>query len=115
MPNTKVLPELRVTLQRVAEGERAVPHDYPESLGISTKLGGLPDWIQTEEIPVCRGCSAPMTFVAQIDSVEHQNKLNPLAKDPIHDHQDYMFADVGMIYVFYCFDCCETQSVFQCY
>ena len=92
-----------------------MPYDYPDSVGISTKLGGEPNWIQSEEVPSCTGCSTPMTFVAQIDSVEHQNEVNPLSKDAISEHQDYMFADVGMIYVFFCFDCLDTKSVFQCY
>ena len=115
MPETKVLPELRVILQRVSPGESAVSHDYPECVGLGTKLGGEPDWIQSPNVPTCSGCCAPMTFVAQIDSAEHQNELNPLSKDPIHEEQDYMFGDAGMIYVFFCFDCGETKSVFQCY
>jgi hypothetical protein len=31
------------------------------------------------------------------------------------DAKDYMFGDVGMIYVFFCFDCCHTASLMQCY
>ena len=38
-----------------------------------------------------------MTFVAQIDSVG----------------DDLAFADVGMIYVFYCFDCNEADAITQ--
>ena len=115
MPDLRVLPELKVTLDRVDPGQHAIPPDARDRSGISMKLGGSPDWIQTPEAPFCFRCGAPMTFVAQIDSVEHQNELNPLSKDPVAQDQDYMFGDVGMIYVFFCFDCLETKSIFQCY
>ena len=111
----RILPEIRVQLFRVPEGERAVEFDIPESAGIGTKLGGEPDWIQTPEHPDCPHCHQEMVFVAQIDSIEHQSPLNPLARDPIADHQDYMFGDAGMIYVFFCYDCLHSHSVFQCY
>ena len=100
----KELPEIRVTLERVPAGERAVPLDYPDNLGVRTKLGGTPDWIQGDEAPVCQSCNNAMTFVAQIDSIEHDSKHNPLRRDCM-GHQDYMFTDVGMIYVFWCFNC----------
>ncbi len=112
---TRSLPEIRVQLSRVPEGGRAIPYDFPESIGLGTKLGGEPEWIQTPEHPECPHCSKEMVFIAQIDSVEHQNSLNPLSRDPIADEQDYMFGDAGMIYVFFCYDCLHTQSVFQCY
>ena len=48
-----------------------------------------------------------MSFVAQIDSLD--------IDDPLHGPKEYMFGDVGMIYVFYCFTCQESASVFQCY
>ena len=82
--------------------------------GMQTKFGGEPDWIQDCEVPVCTNCGQLMSFVAQIDSIEHDNKHNPLRRHCL-DHQDYMFGDVGMIYVFFCFPCCTTESVFQCY
>jgi len=111
----RILPEIKVTLSRVSTGERAVPYNYPESIGIGTKLGGKPDWIQRPEVPVCQTCKNEMVFIGQIDSVEHQNNLNHLARDRIADEQDYMFGDVGKIYVFFCYDCLHSQSVFQCY
>ena len=30
-----------------------------------------------------------------------------------YDEQQYMFGDVGMIYIFWCFNCNETSSVMQ--
>jgi uncharacterized protein YwqG len=110
----KVLREYRVTLQRMQKGEQAVPYDYPDSDGISTKLGGKPSWIQSDETPRCPHCKKPMPFVAQIDSVEHLQKLNPHAVDPMKK-QHFMFGDVGRIYIFFCFKCLEPKAVFQCY
>jgi hypothetical protein len=113
MTKRRVLPEIRVELSRPARGKRAVTLDYPEHLGLRTKLGGEPDWIQDFDVPACPQCDKDMTFVAQIDSIEHDSQLNPLRR-PAVSKKDYMFGDVGMIYVFFCFNCLTTQSVFQC-
>ncbi len=114
MSEPRVLPELRVILERVPSGQRAVLLDYPDNLGLRTKLGGEPDWIQGPEVPDCPSCGQAMTFVAQIDSVEHDSPHNPLRR-AWPEEQVYMFGDVGMIYVFFCFDCCEPACVHQCY
>ena len=114
MAKRRHLNEYRVHLERVKRGERSVPLDYPENLGLRTKLGGKPDWIQGDDTPVCESCDEPMYFVAQIDSIEHANEHNPLMQVP-PKHVDFMFSDVGMIYVFYCFDCLETYALQQNY
>jgi hypothetical protein len=113
----KKLPEFRVTLTRLKEGEHAYPkgpkiphHEYQ---GQKTKLGGEPDWIQEVEVPCCDHCKQEMMFVAQIDSLEHNSKSNPNRIEKRNDRA-WMLGDVGMIYVFFCFRCCSTKSVFQC-
>jgi len=113
----KELPEIKVKLERCMPGERAVPEQSEEmsNLGLRTKLGGKPDEIQDDEIPVCNSCGEKMVFIAQIDSIEHWSDNNPLSRNPIEEEQNYMFGDVGMIYVWFCFECCETKSTFQCY
>ena len=112
------LPEFRVTLTRVNEGENAYPigDDTPhyEHHGRRTKLGGAPDWVQNDDVPECEDCRKRMTFVAQIDSVEHEWDSNPHSVEAGSKEQKWMFGDVGMIYVFFCFECLETKSVFQC-
>ena len=70
-----------------------------EEIGARSKLGGTPDFIQGDETPQCRGCRMPMTFYAQLDSL----------------NDDIVIADCGMIYVFVCFDCNETTSILQSY
>lgn len=114
MSENRRLPEIRVLLERVKAGERAVMLDYPDNHGLRTKLGGDPDWIQNDETPECDFCGEHMTFVGQINSIEHDSKHNPMRQDAF-GHQDYMFGDVGMIYVFYCFECGESKSVAQTY
>ncbi|MEQ9069061.1 MAG: hypothetical protein RLO18_20175 [Gimesia chilikensis] len=120
MDKANLLPEYRVSLERVKEGEEAYPkgEDIPhyEYQGQRTKLGGSPDWIQgnEEEWPGCPHCKNKMRFVAQIDSVEHDWNSNPHRVDSLSEDQKWMFGDVGMIFVFFCFECLETISVFEC-
>ncbi len=103
------LPEFRVTLTRLGPGEVAYPLDdetYYDYLGKRSKFGGEPDWIHGEcPTQSCNLCGKPMTFVAQIDSLEHFSPTNPNAVDSLSEEQKWMFGDVGMLYVFYCFDC----------
>ena len=65
-------------------------------IGHRHKLGGMPQWLQSEDWPEC--CGSRMTFYAQLDSIG----------DEVH------LADCGLIYVFVCFDCFSTKSLFQC-
>ena len=97
---------------RPAKGKKAVDR---HALGQRSKLGGKPDWQQYDATPKCEKCRELMTFVAQIDSIEMNTKENPHAIDSIRHRgqQQYMFADVGMLYVFYCFDCLTTRSILQ--
>lgn len=114
MAEARQLPEIRVILQRVPPSKRAVLLDYPDNLGLRTKFGGEPDWIQGDETPRCDFCGELMTFIAQIDSIEHDNRHNPPRRDCL-GHKDYMFGDVGMIYVFYCFECGQPACLMQCH
>jgi uncharacterized protein YwqG len=106
----KVLKEYRIKLESVLSGEIVYPEKV--NLGIKSKLGGEPDWAQVDETPECPACGEQMSFVGQIDSIEHNEDHNPHKK--FYGKQDYMFGDVGLIYVFFCFECLKTQSVFQC-
>ena len=105
------LREYRVLLQRVPVGEPAID---PDRLGERSKLGGMPDWVQNDETPRCTGCGELMTFVGQLDSVEHQSTDNPHSINALSSDQEFMFGDVGMIYVFFCKDCLEPVAIFQC-
>ena len=107
----EVLREYRIKFEKAPDGRPALPD--PEALGLRSKLGGEPDWCQNPEVPECPACKSAMSFVAQLDSMEHDSKDNPHAIDCLSDQQQYMFGDVGMIYVFMCFDCNETKSVVE--
>src|SRR5947209_6016712 len=100
------LPEFRVSLSAVTAGEEAIDLPYPDNLGQRTKLGGDPIWIQGDETPLCPRCREEMSFVAQIDSIGH-TALEPAGL--------FMFGDVGMLYLFYCFGCGGTDAVVQSY
>ena len=55
-----------------------------------------------------------MTFIGQIDSIEHDEAHNPHRVDCLSVDQEYMMGDVGLIYVFFCFECLQPAAVFQC-
>lgn len=86
----RTLPEFRVSLTRSQSGETAYSTDGPhyENQGQRTKLGGNPDWIQSEDAPLCPDCDELMSFVAQVDSVEHQWKSNPHSVDALSHDQE---------------------------
>ena len=46
-------------------------------LGMRSRLGGKPDWEQNDETPACLSCRKKMTFVGQLDSIEHDEEHNP--------------------------------------
>ena len=100
-------------------GQHAVDPTDRENNGLRTKLGGVPDWIQlNDDTPRCDDCQAAMTFVGQIDSIEHLSPKNPIGMDVKNrdpEKKRWMFGDAGMIYVFYCFHCGQTKSVTQSY
>jgi protein-arginine kinase activator protein McsA len=101
-PDRKQLREYRMLFELVPDGDHANPPDGGEP-GLRSKLGGKPDWMYSSSADVkveCESCKRPMTFVAQIDSIEHQGlDENPHGRPP-GDDQHYMFSDVGMLYVF---------------
>jgi hypothetical protein len=67
------------------------------TVGRRHKVGGDPDWLQGPDVPACAECHGAMSFYGQLDSVGDTMTL----------------ADVGMIFVFVCFDCYSTKSVLQ--
>ena len=69
----------------------------PKDIGTRHRLGGSPDFLQFEKGPACPECKEQMIFYAQLDSI----------------NDEFMVGDCGMIYVFVCFDCNETQAIIQ--
>jgi hypothetical protein len=108
-----ILREYRV---RIIPAERAGPQPKePDNLGRRTKFGGRPDAIQPgdDEEKRCPQCFGPMHFIAQIDSFEFNGDNNPNRKGFEDAH--FMFGDVGMIYVWFCFQCLSPQAEMESY
>jgi len=99
MKGRRNLPEIPLSPQPTTDEARAVLGFKwaDERIGRRHKLGGAPDWLQGPDVPKCSGCQEAMTFYAQLDSIG----------DPV------ALADVGMVYVFVCFDCFTTKSILQ--
>jgi hypothetical protein len=107
-----ILREYRVT---IVPADKAGPQPgYPDNLGLRTNFGGVPDVIQgaEDEDRMCPRCRRRMHSVAQIDSFEFNGNNNPHRKE--YGDEQFMFGDVGIIYVWFCFDClaphAETES-----
>lgn len=75
-----------------------------------TKIGGSPDWIQDWDWPACPGCDENMTFLMQLDSLGQLKANKGLLPE-----EHYAFGDVGLIYMFWCPDCYQTATRFQCH
>jgi hypothetical protein len=88
---------------------------YPDNLGLRTKFGDTPDAIQDgqDSNRRCGECGQKMHFVAQIDSFEFNHDNNPNRKD--YGDEQYMFGDVGIIYVWFCFNCLAPDASMECY
>jgi hypothetical protein len=87
----KMIPE-STKAKAVVEGN----YGYQEA-GDRHKLGGTPDWIQSDETPTCPECRERMDFYGQLD---HLGSIEPL-------------RDCGMIYVFICRECYTTEAILQ--
>jgi len=70
-----------------------------KEIGDRHRLGGEPEFLQNVEWPKCRRCAEEMSFYGQLDSI----------------NDDFVLADCGLVYVFVCFGCFETESFIQSY
>jgi hypothetical protein len=94
----KKIPPFKLVPEPLTEEARRLPRFKsagPEA-GRRHQLGGEPARkLRDEEWPRCPDCKQGMTFYGQFDSI----------------NDDIMIADVGMIYVFLCFECNEAKAV----
>ena len=95
----KEIPEIPLVMQAATpEAKRAIGFEWADSsVGKRFKIGGNPDFVQSDGSQACKSCGGEMTFYAQIDSVGDEVCL----------------ADVGMVYVFVCFGCFASESFVQ--
>jgi uncharacterized protein YwqG len=99
MKQKKVLREVKVILEELKKGDKLKLDKPPKTEGKNTKLGGEPTWIQEKAVMTCPHCKEEMTFVGQVDSFS----------------EEYMFGDMGLIYIFFCFTCSEAEAISQTY
>lgn len=66
-------------------------------VGTRHRLGGEPSFLQQAEHPTCSSCREEMTFYGQLDSIS----------------DEIVLADVGLVFVFVCFDCFEATAFIQ--
>src|SRR5687768_14039727 len=99
MNGPRQLPEIPLSpTPRTDEGRAALGFKWAdEAAGRRHKLGGSPDWLQGAQVPACSQCGELMTFYGQLDSVG----------------DGICIPDVGIVYVFICFDCFSSASVVQ--
>jgi hypothetical protein len=99
MSDAPNIPEIPLQLApKTAEARAVIGFQWAgDGIGQRSKIGGEPDWLQKPQVQTC-SCGEHMSFYGQLDSVGDKVCL----------------ADCGMIYVFICFGCFETRSVFQC-
>jgi hypothetical protein len=71
-----------------ARAATLVPVPAGKKSGRKSKLGGKPNWVQSDETPDCPKCDAPMAFTAQLASDKH-----------------IAYSDMGLLYAFTCPDC----------
>ncbi len=92
------IPEIPLLLApKTPEAKAVIGFKWNNTNGRAHKIGGKPDWIQSEEIPECSSCFQKMTFYGQLDCLGDKMPL----------------GDCGRIYVFVCVECLATQSVLQ--
>ena len=94
------IPPYRLVPEPLDELARSKPPGFKWAkppAGERHRIGGEPDFIQTEESPRCPRCGELMTFYAQLDSL----------------NDEIVLGDLGMIYVFVCFDCLEVSARLQ--
>lgn len=88
------MPEVKLT----RNDKNPFPYsNLKDKLGLRSKLGGKPSWINKDNTPVCPECHKKMCFYGQLDSLNDK----------------FTIGDGGLIYVFYCFNDGAVKAVTQ--
>jgi hypothetical protein len=95
--------EMRVFPEAEIDFIKATGKEEEEQKKALVKIGGMPNWIQDEEWPVCPNCKNKMLFVCQVNTDESIS----------NGKFSQAFGDSGTLYVFNC--CKYVSTVMQCY
>lgn len=77
--------------------ERRTPAETVGGWGTESQLGGLPNWIQDAEYPVCPGCARRMPCIGQV-------KMEDVVSDRSVE---------GITYAFLCVECGKAATTYQ--
>jgi len=109
-------PDYSVTLECVREAlidttDYEIEEGLRQTVFESTKIGGVPFWLQANETPACPACGGSMKFVAQFAA----ELDGPLPADPREwDDEKYKFfhfgGDDGIGYLFLCENECGPNG-----
>jgi hypothetical protein len=93
------IPAFRMRVEPLSrEAEAILGFEWADnSIGHRHQLGGDPTWLQGDATPTCADCGERMTFYGQLDSIG----------------DDVVLADVGLVYVFVCFNDFEARAIVQ--
>src|SRR5687768_6184095 len=93
------IPTVRLRPEPLSPEAEALPgfEWASEEVGQRHQLGGEPEWLQGDAPRVCSECGDRMTFYGQLDSID----------------DDIVPADVGLVYVFVCFNDFRAQAIVQ--
>jgi len=108
-------PDYAVVLERSNEprvdtADYSIDDEQRELVADTTKIGGMPMWIQTNETPSCPKCKGAMGFIAQLAA----ELDGPLPADALWGDSRYRFfnfGDVGTGYLFLCASECSPEGV----
>jgi hypothetical protein len=84
----------------VSERTQVIDEAIYEQVFGTTKLGGVPHWLQNNETPTCPSCLGPMQFVGQLSA----ELDGPLPANP-SEWARYKFFDFGAVGIGYLFLC----------
>ena len=94
------------TLTEISTGilvrDKLLPSDF-------VKLGGEPDWIQSQSIPQCQKCKFAMQLFVQVKSP------SSVGLRDISELTDFEQSDSGTTYIFRCYQCSEYNVIEQFY
>lgn len=105
-------PDYSINLQKVTEpmidtSDYSTDEDLRAAVSESTKLGGVPAWLQNNDTPRCPKCGERMRFVAQLNA----ELDGPLPADPSKwSNEKYKFLEFGDDGLGYLFICDKERS-----